>query len=164
MFHFNPNNLKAEKFDWLMVKGCYNLGLCLRFDRLFAFGFYHKYVTGCRMVFPGRLCPGCKMCVKGVALACNCDLVLGWRHQVCDQCMPDLKPSSGSLSFPCKSAAPCLDGGPTPALSVPPEAPLPVALVTSVLARASPEPSCSAWTRQVLVESSNQSHSEENRN
>lgn len=157
----HPCSVKAERFE-LMVRGCWKQSLCLRFQRLFALGFYWASVKGCRVVLSRGLCAGCRMCVKGVAQACECDLVLDSRHQACGECMLDSEPSSRSLSFPCRSATPCPDDGPTPAPSAPPGAPLPVGPVTSALARASPEPSCCACTHQVLAESSNQSHSEEN--
>lgn len=148
-----PNYLKAQRSAVSMVKDCWRAHVCQTFDRLFALCFYGGLVKDCRAGLSGLLCPGYIMCVKEVVLACMCDLVLGWRRQACGECMLDSEPSWGSLFFPCRSEALCLDAGPTPVPSAPPVVPLQVAPVTSARVRANPEPSCCACTHQVLAES-----------
>lgn len=135
------------------VKDYQRAHVCQRCDRAFALYFYGGLVKDCRVGLSWFPCPGYIMCLKEVALAYMCDLVIGWRHQTCDECMLDSEPSWESLFFPCKSEAPCLDTAPVPVPSAPLVVPLLAALVTSVPVRANREPSCCAYTHQVLAES-----------
>lgn len=150
-----PNYLKEQRSAERMVKDCWRASICQSFDRLFALCFYGWVAKDCRVGLSGLQCPGYKMCVKEVVLACMCDLALGWWHQACGECMLDSEPSWGSLSFLCWSAAPCLDALPTLVPSAPPATLHRVAPGISAHVRANPEPSCCACTHQVLADNKN---------
>ena len=143
-----------------MTKDCWRASVFQTFDRLFVLCFYGGLVKDCMVGLSGLWSPGCIMGVKEVVLACMCDSAPGWRPRAWGECTLDSEPGWGSPSFPCRSAALCLDAGPTPAPSAPPAAPPRGVPVTFAPVRANPELSCCAYTHRDLAESNRWSHSE----